>query len=323
MARHRELKSSARKSHKSKSKQSARESKESTKTRKSPRVLRRIPQGAERGTLALQSEQSNGRVTAAENLPMIVCQPKPSPVTPSRTSASLNSDALSDGVKLLSQTHAQILATFAFEGVSRTVVNPESMRAGYGLDRDEFMGVLTGVLPEFVEAMKPRDALEKMALEQLMVQHARVLALSRQASVNTNVDIVKVLNEACDGASNSFRRLMTAFRDHRRPKGSGASFSQMNIAEKQVVNNLQIREVQHDENSAEQTTIVHRREAALSPQPEGFGIPAGFDSAPPPMDQVQRPPIDSRKGAGRNERVPARRAIGRNHRAPKVSAADD
>jgi len=228
-------------------------------------------------------------------------------------------------VKRLSQIHAQMLGLFAYEGVSRTVVNTESLRAGCGLNQDEFTQVLSGVLPEFVEAMKPRDALEKLALEQLMVHHARVLALSRQAAMNAEGDGVKVINEACDGASGSFRRLMTAFRDHRRPKDSGTSYTigQANVAQQQVIQTVQNPELSRGKYD-DQTRIGKQQEQAKLPaQPTRAAIPASFDPAPATMASKYRPQDSRGKSARQPQRAEARRAFGCKNRAPKAGARDN
>ena len=103
-----------------------------------------------------QGEQHNGDFLAREEVNVIARQPKFSQATPSLKGASFNPDSRSQKVDLLSQTHSQILGLFAYEGVSRAVVNPESLRAGGGLDQDEFMQALSGVLPEFVEKVFKR-----------------------------------------------------------------------------------------------------------------------------------------------------------------------
>lgn len=262
-----------------------------------------------------------------ESIQEVAPRPQSLQLTSSRPAAVFSPVGKSKDVKLLSQTHAQVLGLFAYEGVSRAVVNPESLRAGCGLGEGEFLAALSGVLPEFVEAMKPRDALEKLALEQLMVQHARVLALSRQASTNSNLDIVKVLNEACDGASSSFRRLMTSFRDHRRPKDFGASFTigQANVAQKQVIQTVQNRELSRG-NYDEQTRIGQScptaRTAALPLIGEGPALPAINHPKDAAVDAQHRASICGWKGTRREKPNPARRAVRRKNRIHKADKGD-
>lgn len=94
-------------------------------------------------------------------------------------------------------------------------------------------------IAEFVHKMRPRDPLEKITLEQLIVNHARVLRLSQQACSQTDPEPAKLFHEACDGASGSFRRLMTAFNENRRPQQKAAiAIDQANVANQQVVQNL-------------------------------------------------------------------------------------
>lgn len=275
----------------------------------------------------VRHEWVNARNAVGENIREIVPCPQTPQHTSSRPAAIFNPADQSQDLKRLSNTHAQILGLFAYEGVSRAVVNPESLRAGCGLGEEEFLAALSGVLPDFVEAMKPRDALEKLALEQLMVQHARVLALSRQASVSTDLDIVKVLNAACDGASSSFRRLMTSFRDHRRPKDFGASFTigQANVAQQQVIQTVQNRELsggKYDEQRKMGQSGPAPRTAALLPNAQRPAVSAINHQENAAMEAVNRPPNGSGKGARKPQCAKARRAVSRKNRIPKADKAD-
>lgn len=93
---------------------------------------------------------------------------------------------------------------------------------------------------ELVASMKPRDALERMLVEQCLWTHGRVLHLSTLANQQTAVETSRQVNASADKASNTFRRLLLALAEYRRPPRSGDSFTaikQANIANQQVVQN--------------------------------------------------------------------------------------
>jgi hypothetical protein len=222
----------------------------------------------------------------------------------------------SEEARLFSQSHAGILGVYAYDGICRGIVDPEILRIGCGLGQEELITGLTGVLPDFVASMNPRDALEKLALEQLMLHHARILALCRQASTNSNLDVVKVLNEACDAASNSFRRLMSAFRDHRQPPPSNTTIiAQANLSREQVVQNIVKQEAVQEKNADEQNRIVSQGSSvsatALPANAEGIALPPGCDLPNKTMAPSHGPADQSREGPSCEERAEAWRAVGR------------
>src|SRR5437660_786635 len=56
--------------------------------------------------------------------------------------------------------------------------------------------------------MKTRDPLEEMLVVQALWSHTRLARLSAIANQQTQTNNVKVVNDACDPASNTFRRQM-------------------------------------------------------------------------------------------------------------------
>jgi hypothetical protein len=86
------------------------------------------------------------------------------------------------------------------------------------LGDDEIAVVLHYAFAGFLSSMAPRDALEKLTLEQLLLNHLRVLQLSQQACAQSSPEMIKILNECTDRASGAFRRLMTAFSEYRKPR---------------------------------------------------------------------------------------------------------
>ncbi len=92
--------------------------------------------------------------------------------------------------------------------------------------------------------MAPRDAMEEMLAVQALLAHARVLHLTKLSGSQTEIKSIQTVNEYADRASNTFRRLMLALAEYRRPPRAGDSFTaikQANIANQQVVQNEKTR----------------------------------------------------------------------------------
>jgi hypothetical protein len=84
-----------------------------------------------------------------------------------------------------------------------------------------FLETAIDYVKDTVARMQPRDDLERMLVEQSLWLHARIARLSVQAARSTGESSVRILNEAADRASNTFRRHMQALKDYRtarRPK---------------------------------------------------------------------------------------------------------
>lgn len=86
--------------------------------------------------------------------------------------------------------------------------------------------------------MAPRDPAEEMLVAQLLFAHSRVMRLTELANRQTSIEGLRVVHEYADRASNTYRRLMLALAEYRRPPRAGDSFTairQANIAGQQVV----------------------------------------------------------------------------------------
>ena len=148
------------------------------------------------------------------------------------------------GVKKLSRGYIRALGVSTYFGVAAGILDPQALRTQCGLRDEDFLVGIHGGFADFVRKMKPRDPLEELAIQQLLVNHARVLSLARKASRQTGPKMIKVLNEVCDGASNSFRRLMAALAEYRKPTRQQAVVAieqanlQTNVAAQQIVQNL-------------------------------------------------------------------------------------
>lgn len=95
---------------------------------------------------------------------------------------------------------------------------------------------------DLIARVNPRDPLEEMLVEQCIWAHGRVRHLSALANQQTDLDAVRQVNDSADKASNTFRRLMLALREYRQPPRPGDQFTaikQANIANQQVVQNLE------------------------------------------------------------------------------------
>lgn len=84
----------------------------------------------------------------------------------------------------------------------------------------------------------PRDPLEEMLVAQLVATHTRAMNLADLAMAQRDIDAIRVINEYADRASNTYRRLMLAMAEYRKPpKGGDTHIRQANIAAQQVVLN--------------------------------------------------------------------------------------
>ncbi len=92
-----------------------------------------------------------------------------------------------------------------------------------------------------VEQQNPKDPLEKFAVMQALWTYARHARLAQLALRQSNISALQVVNEACDRAANTYRRLMLAIAEYRRPLGgeSPVAIRQANIAQQQVVQNVE------------------------------------------------------------------------------------
>jgi hypothetical protein len=106
-----------------------------------------------------------------------------------------------------------------------------------------FLETAIDYVKDVVQRMQPRDELERMLIEQSLWLHARVARLSVQAATTTYESKARILNEAADRASNTFRRHLLALKEYRsaqRPKVVMPIQSAhiANVAGQQVVNAL-------------------------------------------------------------------------------------
>ncbi|MCE2968097.1 MAG: hypothetical protein ACK55O_02975 [Phycisphaerales bacterium] len=105
---------------------------------------------------------------------------------------------------------------------------------------EEFQAESITYARDAITRMAPRDAAEEMLIVQLLLTHARVMRLTTLANQASAAESLRILNEYADRASNTYRRLMLALAEYRRPPRTGDTFAvvkQANIASQQVIQN--------------------------------------------------------------------------------------
>jgi hypothetical protein len=168
-----------------------------------------------------------------------------------------------------------------------------------------------------IEAMAPRDALEEMLIAQLLLAHARVMHLTAMANRLGGLDTIRVANEYADRASNTYRRLMLALAEYRRPPRTGDTFAvvrQANIAGQQVIQNIEHAATNATNATNEQGFggAHHARHTApthaptLPPDTAGPGVPPAVRPAGQAVGVLHRPSDAGGQGPLTPERHPAR-----------------
>ncbi len=130
---------------------------------------------------------------------------------------------------------------------------------------------------DLIERMAPRDPAEEMLIVQMLMAHSRVMHLTSLANVQECLEPLRIVNEYADRASNTYRRLMLALAEYRRPLRGGDSFTaikQANIAGQQVVMNGATTPSENATNEQGSAPRADPREApaALPAEPRGAGI---------------------------------------------------
>ena len=135
-----------------------------------------------------------------------------------------------------------------------------------------------------------------MLVVQALMAHARVLHLTNPANRQESFQGLRIVNEYADRASNTYRRLMLALAEYRKPPRGGDSFTaikQANIAQQQVVMNGETSRAGNATNEQGDGPDARRRHEpreapqALPAEPRGAGILAGIG---PAREAVGAPP---------------------------------
>lgn len=161
---------------------------------------------------------------------------------------------------------------------------------------------------DVLKAMKASDPLEEMLVAQALWTHARVARLNNLAITQTDRENLRIVNEAADRATNTFRRVMLALAEYRRPPRAGDSFTaikQANIANQQVIQNHEIKESENATNE-QGCSIGNPSPAALSTDRSGTTVSSPARSTSQTMDKVHRTANGRRQNPLPDERMEAR-----------------
>jgi hypothetical protein len=138
--------------------------------------------------------------------------------------------------------------------------------------------------------MNTRDPFEEMLVMQALWSHTRLGRLNNIANQQTQPNHLQIVNDACDGAANTFRRQMLALAEYRQPRKTGDSFTaikQANFAQQQVVQNGENGKLPEQKPSNEQGS-ESAAPKALSSHNVGTGIPSGERPAGETVGAIDR-----------------------------------
>jgi hypothetical protein len=177
----------------------------------------------------------------------------------------------------------------------------------------------------FIEEMRPKDGLERLALSQALSAHARACWLTELMTRQTDAVGLSAISEASERAANTLARLMRAFREYREPKGAMVSIKevgQANWGDGQLVQNLLKQEVSGKNNRDEQTRISSAGPAvepkALLTVGQGLAVTPAQHPANPALAEKHGPTVSRGKGPRRKQCAKARRQKRRDHRTAKT-----
>jgi hypothetical protein len=136
----------------------------------------------------------------------------------------------------------------------------------------------TRYLVDVLERAKAKDPLEEMLITQMLWTHARVMHLTEMANRQENLKQIRVVSDAADGGSNTFRRLLLALTEYRNPRRSFTAIAQLNAAAQQVVQQNNAPAESENENEKRENEKGLRPPALPAHEPwpgfaEDFGIP--------------------------------------------------
>jgi len=162
-------------------------------------------------------------------------------------------------------------------------------------------------IEDMLARMAPRDPLEEMLVIQAALAYARVLHLTEYANRQERLESIRTVNEYADRASNTYRRLMLALAEYRRPARGGDSFTairQANIAGQQVVQNGEVRTSKKATN--EQGSEVSEAPQALPTDSKGPVVLAGLGTPREAVGTVHGAKDTRGEGPEPDERAEAR-----------------
>ena len=177
------------------------------------------------------------------------------------------------------------------------------------------------------EQMRPKDALERLALTQALLAHGRAAWLTKLLTRHTNAQSLAIISEACERAAGTFARLMRAIAEYRRPPNSSTTvIGQANLAEQQVVQNIAKQELQ-EKNDDKRTKITTKGAAVtaeiLPADAERAGVAADRHPTNAPVEEEHRTSNAGRKSQSQDECPKTRRAVCRSCRPQGTNEDND
>jgi hypothetical protein len=120
--------------------------------------------------------------------------------------------------------------------------------------------------------LSPRDAVEKIFVDQILWLHARLAHLNYYSTLQTQLKPMQVMHAACDRLADAMRRHLMAFAEYRQPERRRfTAVRQANIAQQQIVTsaslsegNLQSGKGGLDHDGAVERVISEAQKATLS-----------------------------------------------------------
>ncbi|MFZ0635271.1 MAG: hypothetical protein WA755_00240 [Candidatus Acidiferrales bacterium] len=212
--------------------------------------------------------------------------------------------------------HPDLLGDLAYIGVCESM-----FLSGELLDAAVHCGV------SFQKQMAPKDALERLALMQALMAHARAAWLAKLTTAQTSPQSVAIVSEATDRASSTFVRLMRAIGEYRKPTSASTfvSVQQANVAQQQVVQNVHKRE-KHQIKKDDKRTRISQHAAASTPTLPAHAkrnvLLAGGHSSNAAVDKEHWTKDRQRKVARPHECIPTRSALKHRYRAAKTGERD-
>ncbi|MCC6230527.1 MAG: hypothetical protein IT432_15035 [Phycisphaerales bacterium] len=167
---------------------------------------------------------------------------------------------------------------------------------------------------DLIERMAPRDPAEEMLVVQLVLTHVRTLHLTDLANRQERLESIRTVHEYADRASNTYRRLMLALAEYRRPPRTGDTFAvvkQTNIAGQQVIQNHEnpTKNATNEQGSKSEPGDTRSTPAippALPADTGGISCPSFIRTAGEALDAIHRPTDTRRQGPIADERDDAR-----------------
>jgi hypothetical protein len=220
---------------------------------------------------------------------------------------------------LLAEFHPDILGDLAYTCLT------DLMDESGGLNDASRSASLT-----FQKQMRPlpKDSLERLALAQALLAHARTAWLTKLATSQKDVLAIRIACEAADRSSGTFARLMRAIAEYRQPKTAGptVSIGQASLAHNQVVQNVQRLEAGHEKGD-EQTEMAGSRGCvnakALPAVDERVRVTESCNPAHGAVDKKHGTKESRGQGSSVDERVQTRRAVGGRRRHAKTDEKND